>query len=293
MTDQKTTRLLRLATRASLATAILLVIIKLGAWFITGSVSMLASLIDSIMDALASFINLLAVGYSLVQADNEHRFGHGKAEPLAGLAQATFIAGSALFLLLHAIDRLQHPQPLTHLTVAISIMIFSIVATSLLITFQRYVIRCTHSTAIRADSLHYVTDMLTNITILVALVLAAYGWPAVDPLFAIGIAIYILYSAWRIGYEAFQLLMDHELPAEIQQSIQAIALAHEEVQGVHDIRTRQSGQTRFIQMHIELAANMSLLKAHAIAKQVEVEVLAAVPNAQVIIHQDPVAPLVE
>ena len=219
-------RLLRLATYASVTTATVLIAGKLAAALMTGSVSVLASLVDSMMDVAASLINLLAVHYSLQPPDQEHRFGHGKAEPLAGLVQAAFIAGSAVFLILHAVDRLLHPQPMNDALVGVGVLLFSIAATVLLLAFQHYVIRRTHSTAIRADALHYATDLLTNGATIVALGLAMLGWPLADPVFAIGIALYILYSAGHIGHEAIQLLMDHELPPEVHGRIKEIACGH-------------------------------------------------------------------
>jgi ferrous-iron efflux pump FieF len=281
-------RLLRLATGASVATAAVLIAAKLAAWLLTGSVSVLASLVDSLMDAAASMVNLVAVRYSLEPADEEHRFGHGKAESLAGLAQATFIAGSAVFLMLHAVDRLLHPRPLQDVGVGVVVMVFAIAATLILLLVQRYAIRHTGSTAIRADSLHYRSDLLVNASIILALVLEARGWTGLDPLFALGIALYILYSAWHIGHEAFQLLMDRELPEELQESVRNAALDHPRVLGIHDLRTRQSGQTRFVQLHIELDAAMPLTEAHAIADDIEAAIHAELPGADVIIHQDPV-----
>lgn len=282
-----TARLLRLATRASVATAGVLIMAKLAAWLLTGSVSVLASLVDSLMDAAASLVNLIAVQYALAPADEEHRFGHGKAESLAGLVQATFIAGSAAFLVLHAVDRLLYPRPLEDVGVGLAVMVFAIAATLALLALQRYVIQHTGSTAIRADSLHYRSDVLVNASIIVALMLETAGWGGLDPLFAVGIAMYILYSAWHIGHEAFQLLMDRELPAERQQQLREIALAHPQVLGIHDLRTRQSGQTLFVQLHIELDAQMPLHEAHAIADRIETEIRSALPGADVIIHQDP------
>ena len=185
-------RLLRLATYASVATASLLIAGKLAAALMTGSVSVLASLVDSMMDVAASIINLLAVHYSLQPPDRDHRFGHGKAEPLAGLVQAAFIAGSAVFLILHAVERLLYPQPINDATVGVSVLVFAMIATGALLLFQRYVIRQTQSTAIRADALHYATDLLTNAVTIAALGLAMLGWPSADPVFAIGIAFYIL-----------------------------------------------------------------------------------------------------
>ncbi|MCP5425242.1 MAG: cation diffusion facilitator family transporter [Gammaproteobacteria bacterium] len=280
-------RLLRLAAIASVVTAVLLIAGKLTAWLITGSVSVLASLADSMMDAAASLLNLLAVHYSLTPPDAEHRFGHGKAEHLAGLGQATFITGSAVFLILNAVDRLLHPQPIKDVTAGVIVMLFSIGLTLMLLAIQHYVIKRTGSTAIRADSLHYASDVLTNISTVVALLLAALGWPGLDPLFGMAIALYILYSAWEIGYEAVQLLMDHELPAEDQQRIEQIALRQAQVRGIHDLRTRRSGQSYFIQLHLELDPEQPFVKAHGTAARVEAALKHTFPNAEVLIHQDP------
>jgi ferrous-iron efflux pump FieF len=286
VTDQDRARLLTLATTASVATAGVLIAVKLAAWLLTGSVSVLASLIDSLMDAAASLINFFAVRYSLTPADAEHRFGHGKAESLAGLAQAAFIAGSAVFLVLHAVDRMLHPHPIAEMQVGIAVMIFAIVATLALLGVQRYVVRRTGSMAIRADSLHYMTDVLTNLSIIAALVLVSFGWESSDSLFAIGIAAYILYSAWQIAHDAFQLLMDRELPEEERQQILQIVRSH--AHGVHDLRTRQSGATKFVQLHLELDEDLSLKAAHSIADEVVDAICMAFPSAHVIIHQDPV-----
>jgi len=282
-----TDNLLRLATYASTATALLLIGVKVVAWFMTGSLSVMASLVDSLMDAAASLINLLAVRYSLKRADEDHHFGHGKAESLAGLGQACFIAGSAIFLLMHAAERLSHPQPLQEISVGLWVMVFAIAATLALLAFQGYVIKQTNSSAIRADALHYKTDLFTNTATITALFFAASGWPLLDPLGALAIACYILYSAWQIGQEAMQVLMDHELPEETRQRICDIALAHATVLGLHDLRTRQSGQTMLVQLHLDLDQDLPLFEAHRVANEVEYAIMAAFPQADVIIHQDP------
>ncbi|PCI10754.1 MAG: divalent metal cation transporter FieF [Thiotrichales bacterium] len=282
-------RLLKLATRASVTTAVILIIAKLIAYWQTDSVSILASLVDSLMDAAASIINLLAVAYALAPPDEEHRFGHGKAESLAGMAQATFIAGSGLFLIVEAIQRLINPQPIEAFNIGMGVMIFSIIATLILLSIQRHVIAKTNSTAIRADALHYKTDLFTNAAIIVALLLSQFGWLGIDPLFALAIAAYILYSSWAIGSEAVHDLLDHELPEETRKQIIEIAKRHPEVRGMHDLRTRLSGRTEFIQMHIELDDELPLIDAHEIADQVEDEINRAIPTADVVIHLDPVS----
>jgi ferrous-iron efflux pump FieF len=289
LAPERRAQLLRFATGASVTVAGVLIVGKLGAWLATGSVTVLASLVDSLMDAVASAINLMAVRYSLLPADDEHRFGHGKAEALAGLGQATFIAGSALFLLLEAVNRLLHPEPLEAVGVGIGVMVFAILATLVLLGIQRRVIRLTGSTAIRADALHYATDLVTNISTIAALTLAVFGWHGADPLFALAIAGYILYSAFDIGREAVELLMDRELPDDMRERIRALAYARPEVLGVHDLRTRQAGHQYFVQLHLELKDDLPLREAHAAADAVEESIRRAFPNAEVIVHQDPVS----
>ncbi|HBI14767.1 MAG TPA: divalent metal cation transporter FieF [Desulfobulbaceae bacterium] len=292
-TPASTAVLLKRATYASVGVALVLIFGKLAAWLLTGSLTVMASLVDSLMDAASSTINLLAVRWSLNPADEDHRFGHGKAEFLAGLAQASFISGSAFFLLVHAFERLRNPTPVSHVTTGLIIMTLAVAATLVLLAYQKLVIRKTGSLAIRGDALHYATDILTNLGTIAALLLAKCPGlnPAVaiiiDPVFAIIIAGYILFSAVRIGYEAGQMLMDHELPPEIREEIIRIARIPPQVRGVHDVRTRQSGQTMMIQLHLELEDHLPLVRAHGIAKAVEKEILRSWPGADVIIHQDP------
>lgn len=284
---EKNATLLKRVTLASTLTALVLIALKLVTWLWTGSVSMLASLVDSAMDAIASLINLLAVRYALVPADDEHRFGHGKAESLAGLAQAAFISGSALFLLLHAVDRILHPAPVQRTTLGIAVIVFSLALTLALLTYQRYVIRHTGSVAIRADALHYATDVLSNLGVIAALLLAQFGLPIFDPILAIAIAGYILIGAWRIGRDSLDHLMDRELDDAVRERIKRLALEHTEVRGIHELRTRRAGQTAFIQLHLEMEPQLTLAEAHAIADMVEAQIRAAVPSSDVIIHQDP------
>jgi len=284
-----TARLMRWATYASVSTALILILVKIVAWFITDSVSVLATLLDSSLDVLASLVNLVAVHHALQPADKEHRFGHGKAEALAGMGQAMFIAGSAGFLLLQAVGRLIHPQEITSgLEVGVGVMIFSIVATLALLSFQKYVIKQTNSTAIKADALHYKTDLLVNASVIVALILTFYGRGYFDALFGIGIAIFILYSAWEIVKESIDLLMDHELPDEEREKIRQFVINHPGALGLHDLRTRRSGTRIFIQLHLELDSTLSLLAAHEIADHVENELVKLFTDAEVLIHEDPV-----
>jgi ferrous-iron efflux pump FieF len=287
LTPEQAGRLMRRATYASISVAVTLILAKALAWGVSGSVSMLATLIDSTLDALASLVNLLAVRHALTPADREHRFGHGKAEALAGLAQATFIAGSAVFLLVESVRRAVNPVPLDAYGIGIGVMLFSIVATLLLLAYQRYVIRRTGSTAISADALHYRTDLLVNASVILALWLSVKGWPGFDALFAIAIALYILHSAWTIVRQAYDHLMDRELPDEERERIKHVATAHPQVRGMHDLRSRRSGTATFIQLHLELDDELSLLKAHRISDEVEDRLNAVYPGAEIIIHIDP------
>ncbi|HBP4549823.1 TPA: CDF family cation-efflux transporter FieF [Escherichia coli] len=285
--NQSYGRLVSRAAIAATAMASLLLLIKIFAWWYTGSVSILAALVDSLVDIGASLTNLLVVRYSLQPADDNHSFGHGKAESLAALAQSMFISGSALFLFLTGIQHLVSPTPMTDPCVGVIVTIVALICTIILVSFQRWVVRRTQSQAVRADMLHYQSDVMMNGAILLALGLSWYGWHRADALFALGIGIYILYSALRMGYEAVQSLLDRALPDEERQEIIDIVTSWPGVSGAHDLRTRQSGPTRFIQIHLEMEDSLPLVQAHMVADQVEQAILRRFPGSDVIIHQDP------
>lgn len=279
---------MRRATYASVTVAFTLIIIKFIAYILTGSIAVLSSLVDSVLDAFASVVNLFAVRHALTPADEEHRFGHGKAEPLAGLAQAAFITGSSLFLIFEAINRMVNPLQIQHSIVGIVVIVISLVFTILLVMFQKHVVRQTQSIAVHADSIHYLSDVVTNLSVIVALVLSTYfGWLIADPLFALCIAAYIVYSAWQIASNALNQLMDRELPEVDRERIKKIAMKHSEVKNLHELRTRASGKDVFIQLHLEMDGAIALLKAHTIADEVERELREEFPNADIIIHEDP------
>jgi ferrous-iron efflux pump FieF len=280
--------LMRRATYASITVAGAMIAVKLLAWFATDSVSLLSSLIDSLLDAAASLVNLVAVHQALAPADREHRFGHGKAEPLASLGQAAFIAGSAALLFVQALQHLLHPVPVGNTGLGIAVMVFAILVTLALVRYQRHVVRETGSLIISADELHYRADLVLNASVIVSLWLSAeLGWVLIDPLFGGGIALWIIWGAWRVAQKAVVQLMDRELPDEERQRIRAIALAHPQVTAVHDLRTRAAGPTSFIQIHLEMDGEMRLAEAHRVSDAVETEIRAAFPNAEVMIHQDP------
>ncbi|WP_182027060.1 MULTISPECIES: CDF family cation-efflux transporter FieF [Vibrio harveyi group] len=286
---QQYARLVTMAAWTATIVATLLLIVKVITWWVTGSVSLLASLIDSMLDIAASVVNLIVVRYSLQPADREHTFGHGKAESLAALAQAMFISGSAVFLILNGIERFFRPHELNSPELGVYVSLFAMVVTFGLVMFQKHVVRMTGSQAIAADSLHYQTDLYMNGAIMVALGLSYFGVTQADAVFAIGIGIFILYSAFKMVSEAIQTLLDRKLPDEELDQIRQECLKVEGVLGVHQLRTRMSGPTRFIQLHLELDDNLRLIEAHHIADKVEDNLLELFPEADVLIHQDPLS----
>lgn len=288
MSESSDDRAVKRAALASVATAVTLIAAKAVAYLLTDSVALLSTLVDSLLDAAASSLNLVAVRHARSPADVEHRFGHGKAEALAGLGQAAFIAGSAVFIAVQAVQRLLEPRALDHGAVGVGVMIFSMAATVLLIVYQRRVARKTGSIAIAADALHYSTDLLANVAVIVGLVLATrLGWLRADPIISLLIAVYILVSAVRILRHALDMLMDKELSVGDRERIVDAARTVAGVIDVHDLRTRLSGPKVFIQMDVEMAPTLTLLEAHRIVLRVERAIGEVFPEADITLHQDP------
>ncbi len=286
--SEQAAKIMKWATYASVGVACILIVAKFTAWLMTDSVSLLSTLIDSLVDAFASVINLFAVRQALLPADREHRFGHGKAEPLAGLGQAAFISGSAMFLVIAAGQRLFHPRPIENGEIGYWVMGFAIVLTLGLVAFQKSVIKRTGSHAISADSLHYQSDLLINVSIILSLLLSVeFGIIVADALFALAIAAFILWSASQIARGALKMLMDQELSDADRQRIREIAMRHPGVRDVHDMRTRMSGLNVFIQLHLEMDRELSLLRAHGISDAVMLDIEKHFINAEVLIHVDP------
>ena len=281
-------RALRNVTYASVLVAIFLVFIKFIAWSMTDSVSILSSLVDSVFDSLASLFNLFAVRQALIPADKEHRFGHGKAEALSGLAQSTFIFGSIIFLLIEVVRRFFSPKIIENSFEGIIIIFISLLVTIALVIYQRRIIKKTNSKAIEADSLHYFSDVLLNSGVIISLLFTSYiEIPLIDPIVALLISIYILFISYKIFISSIDELMDKEFSEEDRQRIIEIVLKHSLVNNIHDLRTRKSGSKNFIQFHLELPASISLLMAHEISDEVEELLLYNFPGSEIIIHQDP------
>ena len=281
--------LVRTASYASVAVAFFLLLTKGIVWWITDSVSLFASLIDSLLDMGASFINMIAVRHAMEPPDNDHRFGHGKAEALSALAQGVLISVSSIWLWYEVIYRFNHPQTLHKASLGIVVMLISILLSALLIMFQANVIKKTGSTAIKADAAHYRTDLIINGGVIASLLIVQNtGLTWVDTVFGGGIALYIFYTAWAIFKDSIKILMDQEVDPHIREKIQDIAMSHKDVRGVHDIRTRSSSTHLHVQIHLEMDGKITLEKAHEISDTVESEIVHAFPNSDVLIHQDPI-----
>jgi ferrous-iron efflux pump FieF len=281
-------RLMRRATYASVLVALLLITAKLTAWLHDGSVALLASFVDSLMDGLAALVNLFAVRHALTPADDEHRFGHGKAEAIAGLGQGALVAGSAVFLLYQSIQRLVTPEPVMQNTAGISVMVFSIFITGALVLYQRRIVQRTGSLAISADRLHYIGDLATNLTVIAALLLATQpdlAW--IDAAAAIIVAAVIGKSALDVVRGALDNLMDRELDDGDRNRILDVVRRHPGARALHDLRTRRAGLQVFIQFHLELDPELRLREAHRITDEIETELRRMFPGAGVLIHQDP------
>jgi ferrous-iron efflux pump FieF len=273
---------------AAVGVAALLVAMKTVAYIVTDSIAMMASLADSALDVFASSVNLVAIRHALTPADREHRFGHGKAEPLAGLGQGAFIAGSAAFLVIESVSRFVAPHPIEYPLVGLIVMGVSIATTVILVIAQRIVVDRTGSLAVGADRMHYLGDIVTNAGVVLGIVLSAqFHILIADPVIGLAVAAILAWSALHVFRQSYDQLMDRELPDTDRDRIKAIVRAHPDVKSLHDLRTRAAGVRQFIQFHIELEPAMPLVRAHEISDAVEADVLAAFPHADVIIHQDP------
>jgi ferrous-iron efflux pump FieF len=287
MSDERA-RLTTRAALASVAVACLLLGLKAYAAWATGSVAMLGSLADTGLDVIASLITLFGVRIAAMPADREHRFGHGKAESLAALVQVGIIGVSAIGIAWRAVDRLLHGEVTANAEFGIAVSAIAIVATLGLIMFQRSVVRRTGSVAIRTDSVHYSSDLLLNLSVIVALVLDQYaGFSGADQVFGILIALWLFYGAWRASAHAVDQLMDKEWPEGRRQAFIAVAARHPAGKGIHDLRTRTSGANEFAQFHIWLDPAMNVVAAHDVVDEIEAELLREFPGVEVIIHVDP------
>lgn len=284
-------RLVTFAGFASVATGVAFVFVKLAVWLFSGSSSMFASLTDSVFDSLAALINLVTLRYSLTPADREHRYGHFKAQALASLAQAAFIGGSAVLLVIHGIDKFRHPQEVENALAALGVSGCTIALTLILVTFQGYVYRKTRSELVYADRFHYISDIGLNLGVMAALALSFYGHLWADGMFAAIIGVLILRGAWKIGYDAANTLVDKTLEVRENQEIMKALLTTPGVRSLHDLKTRKAGPQYFIQCHLVLDPRISLQDAHAIASAAESSVReSGFAEADISLHMEPDSP---
>lgn len=276
------------AALLAIAAASVMIVMKGAAWLMTGSTSMLGAFLDSLMDLSLSVMNFFAIRHAQTPADEEHRFGHGKAEALAALAQGAMLSLAALFLLYEAVQAFLTPRLLTETGIGVGVIVISIVLTFGLVQVQKRTAKATNSVAIEADSAHYEGDIYINLGVLAALILSGpLSLPYADPAVAVLVALLLANSARQIFTSAGNQLMDRELDDDMRDQIKGLILAHPDVRGLHDLRTRQAGLSRFVQCHIELDGDITLNQAHEISDAVEANVMAEFPDVEVLIHQDP------
>ena len=276
------------AALASISMALFLVGLKAWASWDTGSVAMLGSLADTLLDFIASLITFLGVRWAAMPADEEHRYGHGKAEALAALSQVTLITLSALAIAWRAFDRLQSGETTRGLELGVGVSIVAMAATFGLLAYQRYVIRKTGSVAILTDHVHYQTDVLLNLSVIAALLLdQLVGWPLADPLFGFAIAGWLMYGAWGAASHSVDQLMDREWPDSERESFLAATRDYPELDGLHDLRTRTSGAHRFVQFHVWVPGEWTVQDAHGRMDAVEEKLQKRFPGTEIIIHLDP------
>ena len=280
--------LTRSAALASISVALLLVALKAWAAWTTGSTAMLGSLADTTLDLIASVATLAGVWVAAMPDDRQHRFGHGKAEALAAMFQVVLISISALSLAFHSVEQFLAGARTEAAGEGIGVSLVAILATLALLAWQRHVIQKTGSLAITTDHVHYKSDLFLNLAVIVALALDQYaGIEGADPLFGLGIAIWLGWSAWGASQQAIDQLMDKEWPEEKRRRFLEVMARHPELRGVHDLRTRTSGNRDFVQFHVWVDGNLSVKEAHRVMDEIEAKVMSEFPDVELLIHPDP------
>ena len=286
--DSKYARLVVMASLSSIMMALLLVMAKMLVWFFSNSITILASMTDSMMDLVTSVINYIAVRFAIKPPDEDHNYGHAKIEALAGLAQCAFISASAIFLLVSSINRYFNPVQLMNIDLGIYVTVLSLILTLFVVVFQTYVIKKTDSQIIAADRLHCQSDLYSNLAIIVSLLICSTGYEIADVIFALLITVYIAHGVYGIGVRSLNVLLDKKISNHLINDITSIMLATPGVLGLHEMRTRRVGNYIYIQVHMCIDRNISLEEAHAIASTAQKAVLCKYSQADILIHMDPV-----
>lgn len=283
-------RMLRRVASAAIAVSLTLLIAKVWAWSRTDATSLLSSLADSLFDMMVSWINFFAIRYAIKPADDDHRFGHQSIEDIAGMAQFAFICGSMIFVIAQALMSLVHGHRVEAPADGIAVMTLSLVLTTALVIYQRNVFKRTKSLIVQADSLHYYSDIMMNISIIGSLLAVKFlGIMWLDSVLAIGIALYVMKEGLEVGKRAFNNLMNKEMPDTEKAKIHTLMTGYAEVKGMHNLKTRYSGAKPFIQMHVDLSESLTFLQAHEMVDRIEHDLDLLFPGADVIVHPDPVA----
>ena len=278
----------RSAAIASIAVALLLVGLKAWAAWSTGSTAMLGSLADTVLDLVASMATLAGVWVAAQPADDDHRFGHDKAEALAAMFQVVLISISALTLAFRSISQLFAGARTEAAGEGIAVSLIAMTATLALLAWQRHVIRQTGSLAIATDHVHYQSDLLLNLAVIAALALDQFaGWGRADPLFGLAIGAWLGWGAWRASQAAVDQLMDKEWPEEKKAQFLDVVARQPELKGLHDLRTRSSGNRDFVQFHVWVDPEMSVRAVHDVMDAVEARLMREFPGIEVLIHPDP------
>ncbi|MFK8039787.1 MAG: cation diffusion facilitator family transporter [Rickettsiaceae bacterium] len=278
--------LIKSSSISSVVISCIILFAKIYGWFITNSQAMLASMVDSMLDISSSAINLVVVYIALQPADNNHRFGHNKFQDLAVFSQSIFFAMSGLFVIYSAINALFYNNTIYNQQEGSIVMYICIFFTVLLVSYQTYVIKHTKSMIIKADKIHYLSDLLANIAVVISIYLSKYIWFA-DSVLSLGISSYIIISAYKLFRKSIKNLVDEEFSDKEKQKILDIIGRHKSVYGLHELKTRYASNKPFIQFHLELDGNLSLTESHEISDQVENDLLLAFPDGEITIHQDP------
>lgn len=277
-----------MAAYAAISIVFLLICVKAGAYYMSGSISILSSLTDSIVDSLVSVAALMSIYYSHRPADEDHRWGHGKMEAVSALFQSAMIVGGGAFLVFESINRITDPEPVQQHMLGIAVMVVSIVLSVILVRIQRKALDVHDSLAVEADSAHYGSDIIVNVGVIAVLAASAYGAPLwIDPFFALAVAVFMAYLARGIARKAMDVLLDRELPDDDRNKIIGIIESHSEVKGWHDLRTRKNGAITVIAFDMEADGDLTLRAAHKIAKDIEHGILEFFPLSEVFIHIDP------
>ena len=288
LTENKANELKKIAAISSILLAVLLCLLKTFAVVYTSSLAVFSSMVDSLSDILASLVTFFAVKISVKPATINYRYGYGKVEALSALFQSLFVAVSGFYILYDSVIRFWRPVELKQTGFGLAVMVFSLFATIGLVVFQQIVAKKTNSKAIAADSLHYKVDVLTNFSIIISLgFVQIWGIYSVDTFVAILIAVYLLWSAYDLGKDAVGLLLDKELDIGIREDVLEIVANHKINPKIHDLRTRDLGGVYMFEFHLELDGNLDLYTAHKYTDEVECLIRKKYPDAQIIIHQDP------